>query len=41
MAAEQAKVLSKYQASRLLTYVGATRHPVRNRVMVLLSVKAV
>src|SRR6202011_3780401 len=40
MAGRQAKILSDYQAHRLLIYVGATRHPVRNRVMVLLSVKA-
>jgi integrase len=40
MAGRQAKVLSDYQAHRLLIYVGVTRHPVRNRVMVLLSVKA-
>jgi integrase len=40
MAGRQAKVLSDYQANRLLIYVGATRHPIRNRVMVLLSVKA-
>jgi integrase len=40
MAGRQAKVLSDYQAYRLLIYVGATRYPIRNRVMVLLSVKA-
>jgi len=37
---KQAKILSEYQANRLLIYIGATRHPVRNRVIVLLSVKA-
>jgi len=40
MAGRQAKVLSDNQAHRLLVYVGATRHPVRNSVIVLLSVKA-
>jgi integrase len=40
MAGRQAKILSDYQAHRLLVYVGATRHPVRNGVIVLLSVKA-
>jgi len=40
MAGRQAKVLSDYQANRLLIFVGATRHPIRNLVMVLLSVKA-
>lgn len=40
MAGRQAKVLSDYHAHLLLIYLGATRHLVRNRVMVLLSVKA-
>jgi len=40
MAGKQAKILSEHQAKRLLIYVGATRHPIRNVVMVLLSVKA-
>ena len=40
MSGRQAKVRSDYHANRLLIYVGATRHPARNQVMVLLSVKA-
>jgi integrase len=37
---KQAKVLSKAQVDRVLRHVGATRHPVRNRAIILLSVKA-
>ena len=40
MAGRQAKLLSEAQLRRLLTYVGATRYPDRNRIIVLLSVKA-
>jgi integrase/recombinase XerD len=40
MAGRQAKILSDHQVRRLLIYVGATRSPARNRVMILLSVKA-
>ena len=37
---KQAKVVTKPQVDALLGYVGATRHQCRNRVIVLLSVKA-
>jgi integrase len=37
---KQAKVLSKAQVDRVLRHVEATRHPVRNRAIILLSVKA-
>jgi integrase len=40
MAGKQAKILSERHLGYLLTYVGATRYPVRNRILVLLSVKA-
>lgn len=40
MPGRQAKLLPDREVGRLLTYVGATRYPDRNRVMVLLSVKA-
>lgn len=40
MAGRQAKILSDAQVRRLLTYVDATRWSGRNRVIVLLSVKA-
>jgi integrase len=40
MAGKQAKVLSDQQISRLLSYVRTSRYPKRNRVIVLLSVKA-
>jgi integrase len=40
MAGKQAKILSDPQVRNLLVYVGATRWPARNRVIVLLSVKA-
>lgn len=37
---KQAKVLSKAQAEALLDHVSRTRNPIRNRVIVLLSVRA-
>jgi integrase len=37
---KQAKTLSKGQIDALLGYVAQTRHPIRNRVIVLLSVRA-
>ena len=37
---KQAKILSKKQIDQLLWYVGTLRHPLRNEVIVLLSVKA-
>ena len=40
MAGRQAKILSGEQIEILLAYAAATRHPDRNRVNVLLSVKA-
>lgn len=36
----QAKVLTKAQVEAVLAYLGRTRHPKRNRVVFLLSVKA-
>ena len=40
MAGKQAKVLSEGQVRQLLAWCLTTRHPVRNRALVLLSVKA-
>lgn len=40
MSGRQAKVLSDSQIQELLAYVKSTRNPRRNRVLVLLSVKA-
>jgi integrase len=40
MAGKQAKVLNDSQLAQLLAYVSTTRYPLRNRVIVLLSVKA-
>jgi integrase/recombinase XerD len=37
---KQAKVLARAQVDRILRHVEATRHPLRNRAIVLLSVKA-
>ena len=37
---KQAKVLSKGQIDGALGYIAKTRHPVRNRVIFLLSAKA-
>ena len=37
---KQAKILSKKQIDQLFWYVGTLRHPLRNEVIVLLSVKA-
>lgn len=38
--AKQAKILTKPQADAVLAYLSTTRHPERNRVIFLLSVKA-
>jgi integrase/recombinase XerD len=40
MSGKQAKVLSQDDIRKLLVYASSTRHPLRNRVMVVLSVKA-
>ena len=40
MLPRQAKILTKEQADLLLIYAGSTRHPHRDRLIVLLSVKA-
>ena len=40
MAGKQAKILNDKQLAALLAYASKTRYPVRNRVIVLLSVKA-
>ena len=40
MAGKQAKVLFDHHVQALLAYATASRYPVRNRVIVLLSVKA-
>ena len=40
MAGKQAKVLFNHHVQALLAYATASRYPVRNRVIVLLSVKA-
>jgi integrase len=40
MAGKQAKVLFDHHIQDLLAYAGVSRYPVRNRVIVLLSVKA-
>ena len=40
MSGRQAKVLSDQQIEDLLVYTSATRNPERNRVIVLLSIKA-
>jgi integrase len=40
MAGKQAKILNDNQLRQLLAYVDRTRYPLRNRVIVLLSVKA-
>ena len=37
---KQAKILTKPQTDAVLAYLGSTRHPLRNRVIFLLSVKA-
>lgn len=37
---KQAKVLSKHQQSAMLSFINTTRHPERNRVIFLLSVRA-
>ena len=40
MAGKQAKILSDDQGGRLLLFASTTRNPLRNRVLVLLSLKA-
>ena len=40
MAGKQAKILNDKQLDQLLSYARTTRYPLRNRVIVLLSVKA-
>lgn len=40
MAGKQAKILSTVQIERLLAYASKTRHPDRDRLIVLLSVRA-
>ena len=40
MIGKQAKILSDEQVERLLSFVATTRNPLRNRVIVLLSLKA-
>jgi len=40
MAGKKAKILSDEQVNTLLAHVSAMRHPARNRVLVLLSVKS-
>jgi integrase len=40
MAGKPAKVLSETQIKTMLAFLNCTRHQLRNRVMVLLSVKA-
>ena len=40
MAGKQAKILSDDQVERLLLFASTTRNPIRNRVLVLLSLKA-
>ncbi|NRP49117.1 Tyrosine recombinase XerD [Aliiroseovarius sp. xm-v-201] len=37
---KQAKILTKKQTDQLMWYVGTLRHPLRNEVIVMLSVKA-
>jgi integrase len=40
MIGKRAKILSNEQVEELLCFVSTTRHPIRNRVLVLLSLKA-
>ena len=40
MSGKQAKILSKDSCDDLLVFASTTRHPVRNRLIVLLSIKA-
>ena len=40
MAGKQAKILTNQQIETLLAYAATTRNPERNRVIVLLSIKA-
>ena len=40
MTGKQAKILSNDQVDQLLLFVSTTRNPIRNRVLVLLSLKA-
>lgn len=39
MLLKQAKILTEEQADLLLIYAGSTRHPQRDRLIVLISVK--
>jgi hypothetical protein len=39
MAGKQAKILSLGDVNDLLVFAGCTRHPLRNRVIVLLAAK--
>ena len=41
MIGKRAKILSSDQVEDLLVFARQTRHPIRNQVLVLLSVKAV
>ena len=40
MAGKQAKILTDEQATNLLSFLSTRRHPARNRVLALLSIKA-
>src|SRR5271169_1440291 len=40
MSGKQAKILSKDSCDDLLVFASTTRHPLRNRLIVLLSIKA-
>jgi hypothetical protein len=40
MSGRQAKILSKDSCDDLLVFASTTRHPLRNRLIVLLSIKA-
>jgi integrase len=40
MAGKQAKILSDDQGERLLLFASTTRNPIRNRVLIMLSLKA-
>src|SRR3954454_6900273 len=40
LAGKQAKILSNEQLNDLLLFAATTRHPVRNKIIVLLSAKA-
>jgi hypothetical protein len=40
MPGKQAKILSENQCSLLISFLSTSRHPLRNRVIALLSIKA-